>query len=91
MWHLRNDERTFSTDKFRTKSSFHPRNKDAVIETCFSCLEERLLNIEIPSKRYFNLLKKERDALYSWRDDSTITIKGADKGSDVVASDRTSI
>ena len=65
MWHFRNDERTFSTDKFRWKSSFDPRNKDAIIETYFSCLEERLLNIEIPTKRYNNLTKEQYDHLYS--------------------------
>ena len=51
MWHFRNDERTLSTDKFRPKSSFNPRNKDTIIETYLSCLEERLLGIQIPSKR----------------------------------------
>ena len=86
--HFRNDERTFSADKFRPKSSFNPRNKDTIIETYLSSLEERLLDIEIPSRRYNNLNKEERDALYSLRDDSSITIKGADKGSVVVAWDR---
>ena len=51
MWHFRNDERTFLIDEFRPKSSFNPRNKDTIIETYLSCLEERLLGIQIPSKR----------------------------------------
>ena len=51
-------------------------------------MEERLLDIEIPSRRYNNLTKEERDALYGLRDDSSIIIKGADKGSDVVVWDR---
>ena len=45
MWHFRN-ERNFTTDKSKSKSSFNPinpRNKDAIIETC---LEERLLDIK---------------------------------------------
>ena len=88
MWHFGNDEGTFSTDKFRSKSSFNPRNKDAIIETYLSCLEERLLDREIPSRGYNNLTKEERDALYSLRDDSTIIIKGAGKGSVVVVWDR---
>ena len=50
MWHFRNDERTFTAEKFRPKSSFNPRNKDAIIETYLSCLEERSLDIEILSK-----------------------------------------
>ena len=51
-------------------------------------MEERLLDIEIPSRRYNNLTKEERDALYSLRDDSSIIIKGADKGSVVFVWDR---
>ena len=46
------------------------------------------MDIEIPYKRYNNLTKEERDALYSLRDDSTIIIKGPDKGSVVVDWDR---
>ena len=88
MWHFRNDELTFSTNKFRPKSSFNPRRKDTLTETYLSYFEERLLDIEIPSKRYNNLTKEERDALYSLRDDSTIITKGADKGSVVVVWDR---
>ena len=55
MSHFRNDERSFVADRFRPKSSFNPRNKDVIIETYLSCLEERLLDIEIPSKRFNNL------------------------------------
>ena len=46
------------------------------------------METEIPFQRYNNLTKKERDALYSLRDDSTIIIKGADKGLVVVVWDR---
>ena len=46
------------------------------------------MDIEIPSKRYNNLTKEERDALYCLRDDSTIIIKGADKGLVAVVWDR---
>ena len=42
MWNFRNDEQTYSTDKLRSKSSFNPRNKDNIIKTYQSCLEERL-------------------------------------------------
>ena len=88
MWHFKNDERSFAADRFRSKSSFNPRSKDVIIETYLSCLEERLLDIEIPSKRFNNLTKKEREALYSLKDDCSIIIKGADKGSVVVVWDR---
>ena len=46
MWHFRNDEKPFSYEKFRPKSTFNPRNKDTVIETYLSSLEERLLDID---------------------------------------------
>ena len=88
MWHFRNDERTFTAEKFKPKSSFNSRNKDAIIETYLSCLEERLLDIEIPSKRYNNLTEGELDALYNLKDDPSIIIKGVDKSSVVVVWDR---
>ena len=46
------------------------------------------MDIEIPSKRYNNLTKEGRDALYSLRDNSTIILKGAGKGSVVIVWDR---
>ena len=88
MWHFRNDEKPFSYEKFRPTSTFNPRNKDTAIETYLSSLEERLLDIDISSKRFNNLTKEERNALYNLRDDPTIIIKGADKGSAVVVWDR---
>ena len=84
MWHFRNGERSFAADRFRPKSSFNPRNKDVIKETYLSCLEERLLYIEIPSKKFNNLTKEEQEALYSLKDDCSIIIKGAGKGSVVV-------
>ena len=65
MWHFRNDELSFAADSFRPRSSFNPRNKDAIIETYLRCLEERLLDVEIPSKRFNNLTKEERETLHS--------------------------
>ena len=88
MWHFRNDEKPFPHEKFRPNSTFNPWNKDTVIETYLSSLEERLLDIDISSKRFNNLTKEERNALYNLRDDPTIIIKGADKGSAVVVWDR---
>ena len=84
MWHFQYEERTFTAEKFRPKHSFNPRNKDAVIETYLRCLEERLLDIEIPSKKYNNLTKDEQDALYSLKEDPFTIIKGVEKGSFVV-------
>ena len=75
----------FAGDRFRPNSSFNPRNKDIIIETYLSCLEERLLDTEIPSKRFNNFTKEEQEALHSLKDDPSIIIKDADKGSVVVA------
>ena len=51
-------------------------------------MEERLLDVEIPSKRFNSLTKEEREALYSLKDDPSNIIKGADKGSVIVVWDR---
>ena len=89
MWHFRNNERIFNCSiKFRPKSTFNPKNKDVIIETYLSSLEEKLLDIDIPKDKFNNLSKEERDALYSLKNDNTIVIKGADKGSAVVVWDR---
>ena len=66
MWYFRNDERIFDCDtKFRPKSTFNPRNKDVIIETYLSSLEEILLDIDIPKDKCNNLSKEEMNALYS--------------------------
>ena len=38
-WFFRNDEKEFNPDKFKPKSTFNPRNKDAAIEIYLSSLE----------------------------------------------------
>ena len=44
--------------------------------------------MEIPSKRFNNLTKEEREALYSLKDDPSIIVKGADRGRVVAVWDR---
>ena len=78
----------FSQERFKTKSTFNPRNEDAIIETYLSCLEERLLDIEIPSKRFNNLTKYERNAIYTLKDNKFIIIKNADNSAAVIVWDR---
>ena len=63
-------------------------NKDAAIEIYLSCLEEKLMNIEIPQNKYNNLTREERSALYNLKNDKNIVIKSADKGSAGVVWDR---
>ena len=86
LWHPK-QRANFRTDKFRPKSSFNPRIKDATIKMYLIYLEERLLDIEIPCKRYNYLAKDMRDASYSLNDDPCIINKGADLVS-IVACDR---
>ena len=59
-----------------------------MIETYLSCLDERPLDIEIPSKRFNSLTKEHREALYSLNDDPGLIIKVADKDYIVVVWDR---
>ena len=51
-------------------------------------MKERLLDIEIPSKIFNSLSKEEREAFFSLKDDPSIIIKGAGKGSVAVVWDR---
>ena len=46
------------------------------------------MNIDISSKKFNNLTKEDRNALYNLRDNPTITINGTDKGSAMVFWDR---
>ena len=46
------------------------------------------MSIEIPKDKYNNLTREERGALFDLKNDKTIVIKGADKGSAVVVWDR---
>ena len=48
----------------------------------------KLLDIDIPKDKFNNLSQVERYALYYLKNDNTIVIKGADKGSVVVVWDR---
>ena len=46
-WFFWNDEKQFNPDKFKPKSTFNLRNKDAATEIYLSSLEEKLMSIEI--------------------------------------------
>ena len=86
MWHFRNDHREFDVNPFKKKSKFNPKG-DASIEMYLSRLEEEILSLD-GKISYSNLTKGERNALYLLRDDPSIIIKEADKGSAVVVWDR---
>ena len=83
MCHFRNDEREFSYDAFKKKSKFDPKRRDAAIELYLSRLEEEISSLDY-KVGYSHLTKGERDAVYSLKNDNSIIIKEADKGSVVV-------
>ena len=79
----------FSYNPFENKSTFNPPKADVSIEIYLSRLEEELFNICDSYKSGFNnLISDERDALHFLRNDKSIIIKGADKGSAVIVWDR---
>ena len=85
MRHFRNDEREFSYDPFKKKVD--PTRKDAAIELCLSHLEEEISSLDY-KVGYFDLTKGERDAVYLLKNDNSIIIKEAGKGSVVVVWDK---
>ena len=87
MWHYRNQEREIIINPFKKKSKFNPKRKDAAIEIYLSRLEEEIFALD-KKLSYSNLTKQERHALYSLRDDTSVIIKEADKGSGIVVWDR---
>ena len=77
IWHFRNDRRKFNVNPFKEKSKFNPKRIK------LSRLEEEILSLD-EKISCSNLTKGERNALYLQRDDPSIIIKEAGKGSTVV-------
>ena len=86
-WHFRNDGKEFDWKRFKSKSTFNPRNKDAEIKKYLSSLEEKPVNIEIPQNKYNNLIREDWRTLYDLKNDKNIDIKSADKALVVVVWD----
>ena len=87
-WHYRNDERTFDPNLFLPKSKFNPSKTDAAIELYLIQIEEKLLSCTEIKHSYYNLTREERQAMYNLKNDQSIVIKEADKGSAVVIWDK---
>ena len=81
MWYFRNDHREFDVNQFKRKSKINPKG-DAAIEIYLSRLEEEIFSLD-EKISFSNLTKGGRNALYLLRDNPSIIIKEADKGSDV--------
>ena len=87
-WLFREENNAFETNPFRPKSTFKPPRDDVAIEIYLSRLEEEILSISERGNNYSNLNASEQEALKTLRNDPTIIIKEADKGSAVVVWDR---
>ena len=87
-WHYGNDKQTFDPNSFRPKSKFNPSNTDAAIELYLSQTEEKLLSLTEIKLTYYNLTRAEQEAMYNLKNDQSIVIKEADKGSAVVISNK---
>ena len=87
-WHFRNENKDIHRDMFKPRSKFNPRHKDAAIELYLSSLEEKLKKVEVPKDKFNNLTNSEQKALYDLKNDTSIVIKSADKGSAVVVWDK---
>ena len=74
IWNFRNDRREFNVNPFKEKSKFNPKRIK------LSRLEEEILSLD-EKISCSNLTKGERNALYLLRDDPSIIIKEAGKGS----------
>ena len=69
-WYYRNDKQTFDPNPLWPKS--------------FSQTEEKLLSLTEIKLTYYNLTRAEQEAMYNLKNDQSIVIKEADKGSAVV-------
>ena len=89
-WHFRESENDFSYNPFKKKSNFNPPKGDAAIELYLSSIEGELMTLAMKkeNKKYDNLAREERDALYNLMNDTSIIIKAADKGSAIVVWDK---
>lgn len=74
----------FSRERFKPKSTFNSNKRNAVIESFPSYLKERLINIEIPSRKFNNFTKDDRNGMYGLKDDKSIINKGPDKVAAVI-------
>ena len=89
-YHFRNhvSENFSHIPSYRPPSDWTPEINDVHLEMYLSELEEQLMKISEQGYNYPNLTVEEREALKSLRNDPSIIIKEANKGSAVVIWDR---
>ena len=90
-WHFRNSEPTENFSEipsFRPKSTWTPPKGSASLEVFLGRVEDELFSIPSERNRNLNLSKEEWLAVKSLKEDKSIVIKPADKGSCVVVWDK---
>ena len=91
-WYFKDSvtEEFSETPAFRTKSKWQPPGAatDPRLEVFLSRVREEILKTEADGFNYPNLSKEERQALKDLKEDSSIIIKPADKGSVTVVWDK---
>ena len=87
MWYYSNEEREITINPLKQKSKLNTKRKDAAIEIYLNRLEEEIFSLD-KKLSYSNLKKEERQTIHSLRDDTSIIIKEAEKGSGIVVWDR---
>ena len=83
MWHFRNERGSLVIILLRKNLSFDPKRKDAAIQLYLSRLEEEISSLDCKAG-YSDLIQGERDVICPLKNDNSIIIKEADKGSAVV-------
>jgi len=90
-WYFRGAEVTENFSEipsFRTKSTWNPPKGSASLEVFLGRVEDELFSIQPRQSRNLNLTKEEWLAVKSLKEDRSIIIKPADKGSCVVVWDK---
>ncbi len=83
------EDHEYSKNPFRTPSSWDPpKSNDHNLEAYIEHTEQSITSLDFSvNHRHNNITKEERSALYNLRDNSSIVIKEADKGSAVIVMD----
>ena len=90
-WFLKNErqENASEISKFRSKSTWNPPKGTPALELFLSQAEKYILSILQGKATNYNLSKEEYLTMRSLKNDRSVVIKPADKGSVVVVWDRT--
>ena len=78
-WHFGNENKDIHCNMFKPKSKFNSRNNDKAIELYLRRLEEKLMKVDVPKDKFYNLTNSERKALNDLKNYKIIVIKIAER------------